>query len=88
MVYVSVVIIMSDSCCGNKKGCQSMTSSSEKEALDIDGELKIRPRSPTLLNLSWLRDRLNRVKMIKDKLSSSTYSVDPEKLLKALIDDK
>ncbi len=73
---------MSD-CCGKKSCCAP-----QKEALDIDGELKRRPRSPTLLNLSWLRDRLNKVKSIKAKLASSTYEVDPEKAAKAILNEE
>jgi len=71
------------SCCNNKKNCCGEMPS--KDALDIEGELRQRPRSPTLLNLSWLRDRLNRVKQIKSKLASSSYSIDPEQTAKALL---
>ncbi|MDZ4786065.1 MAG: flagellar biosynthesis anti-sigma factor FlgM [bacterium] len=72
---------MSDCGCNKKVCCNDKA----KDALDIEGELKQRPRSPTLLNLSWLRDRLNRVKFIKDKLASSSYKVDPEETAKAML---
>lgn len=71
---------MSD-CCSNKKNC----CGGQKETVDIDAELKKRPRSPTLLNLSWLRDRLNKVKDLKDKIASGKYETDPEKAAKAIL---
>jgi anti-sigma28 factor (negative regulator of flagellin synthesis) len=71
---------MSD-CCSNKKNC----CGGQKEAVDIDAELKKRPRSPTLLNLSWLRDRLSKVKDLKEKIASGKYETDPEKAAKAIL---
>lgn len=52
---------------------------------DIDGQLKRRPRSPTLLNLSWLRDRLGKMAQIKEKLQSGAYQVNSEDLAKSVL---
>ena len=71
---------MSNDCCGNcgDKGAES----------EVDEKLKKRPRSPTLLNLAWLRDRLKKVERIKERLASNSYQIDPEKVAKSIVNDE
>jgi len=44
-----------------------------------------RPRRATLLNMSWLKERLAKAQHIKERLNSSSYQVDSEMLAKALL---
>lgn len=52
---------------------------------EVDRELKVRPRSPTLLKLQWLAEKFRRSKNVETKVKSGAYQVDSQKLAKALI---
>jgi anti-sigma28 factor (negative regulator of flagellin synthesis) len=52
---------------------------------DIDAKLKVRPRSATLLTLKWLAERFRKSTKIKTALAEGSYSVDTDKLAKALL---
>jgi anti-sigma28 factor (negative regulator of flagellin synthesis) len=52
---------------------------------ELRAQLHKRPRSPTLLNLSWLRERLLKMQAIKERVESGTYDVDPQKTAKAML---
>ena len=52
---------------------------------EFQNDQKRRPRSATLLNLGWIRERLKKAEKIKEKIDSGAYEVNPEQLAKALL---
>lgn len=67
---------------GQKGNIQELTDQ------ELEQQIKRRPRSPTLLNLNWLRERLKKVQVIKDRIASNNYEVDVPKTAKALISEE
>ena len=54
----------------------------------LEKELKRRPRSPTLLNLQWLAEKMRKAAVVKDSLSKGSYEVDSDKLAESLLNKK
>ncbi len=60
---------------------------------DTDNEAEIekqfagRPRSATLLNLKWLAERLRKARRVKRGLEEGTYSLDSDKIARALLNE-
>ena len=52
---------------------------------EIEAQLKVRPRSATLLNLKWWAERFRRSAKIKSDLKEGNYSLDSDKIAKALL---
>ena len=44
-----------------------------------------RPRSPTILKLQWLSERLRKVERIKKQIAAGTYAVDSADIAKAML---
>lgn len=53
----------------------------------IQSELKKRPRSATLLNLGWLAEKIRKQPKLKDEIDKQQYSINSEKLAKAMLDE-
>ena len=54
---------------------------------EIRAKLSKRPRSPTLLNLDWLRERVMKMTNLREKINSGSYEVDAAKVARAMCDD-
>ena len=54
----------------------------------IDAELRQRPRSATLLNLSWIAEKIRKQPKIKEDIDHKTYKIDSEAIARALLDDE
>lgn len=54
---------------------------------DLDAQIRNRPRSVTLLNLKWLAERVRKTCMLKKGIADGTYSVDSQRLAKALLNE-
>jgi anti-sigma28 factor (negative regulator of flagellin synthesis) len=70
---------MTDCNCDSPGGCDSNSDDSEEKPR--------RPRKATLLNLAWLRERVQKTERIKESLGSGAYEVDSDRLAKALLND-
>ena len=51
----------------------------------IEEEIGKRPRSATLLTLKWLAERVRMTNQVETKIKTGNYSVDNEKIAKALL---
>ena len=54
----------------------------------LDSKANRRPRSPTMLNLSWVRDRLMKARDARKKIEDGQYDINSEDLAKALLNKK
>ena len=52
---------------------------------DVCPQVKVRRRSPTLLKLQWLAERIRKVEWIKAEVASGTYKIDSLKVAKSLL---
>lgn len=62
---------------------------SEKDLDSTAGaQPKRRPRSATLLNMNWLRERLEKVEALKNRLATGSYKVDSSKIARAVLNEE
>lgn len=51
----------------------------------IDEEIKSRPRSPTLLKLKWVAERLRKKAAVEERIKGGEYDLDSQKIAEALL---
>lgn len=56
-----------------------------EDTRDVGTRANGRPRSPTILKLQWLGERLRKVEQIKKQVAAGTYHVDSEDIARAMI---
>lgn len=52
---------------------------------EVSPQVKLRRRSPTLLKLQWLAERVRKVERIKGEVAAGTYRVDSQLVAKSIL---
>jgi anti-sigma28 factor (negative regulator of flagellin synthesis) len=64
---------------------ENLEQNGANSAPDVGTRANGRPRSPTILKLQWLGERLRKVERIKKQVAAGTYHVDSESIARAML---